>query len=107
MVIFALALLAFLILQRTAFGRKVYFIGANRAVAEYSGLDVRAVKAWIFIASGTISALAGLLFAARVGAVRGDVWQAGSNLTSSPWCFWAGSASSAAPARCRARSLRS
>ena len=67
------AALAFLILQRTAFGRKVYFIGANRAVAEYSGLDVRAVKAKIFIASGTIAALAGLLYAARVGAVRGDI----------------------------------
>lgn len=74
MVIFAvLAVLAYLILQRTAFGRKVYFIGANRAVAEYSGLDVRTVKTKIFIASGVISALAGLLFAARVGAVRGDV----------------------------------
>ncbi len=67
------AALAFLILQRTAFGRKVYFIGANRAVAEYSGLDVRAVKAKIFIASGLIAALAGLLYAARVGAVRGDI----------------------------------
>lgn len=68
-----LATLAFLILQRTAFGRKVYFIGANRAVAEYSGLDVRAVKAKVFIASGVIAALAGLLYAARVGAVRGDI----------------------------------
>jgi rhamnose transport system permease protein len=74
MILFAiLAVLAVLTLQRTAFGRKVYFIGANRAVAEYSGLDVRAVKAKIFIASGVISALAGLLFAARVGAVRGDI----------------------------------
>jgi rhamnose transport system permease protein len=74
MLIFAVfAVFAFLILQRTAFGRKTYFIGANRAVAEYSGIDVRAVKTRIFIASGAISALAGLLFAARVGAVRGDV----------------------------------
>ena len=73
MILFAVfAVIAVLILQRTAFGRKVYFIGANRAVAEYSGLDVRAVKAKIFIAAGVISALAGLLFAARVGAVRGD-----------------------------------
>lgn len=76
MILFAVfAVIAFLILQRTAFGRKVYFIGANRAVAEFSGLDVRAVKAKIFIASGVVSALAGLLFAARVGAVRGDVAQ--------------------------------
>jgi rhamnose transport system permease protein len=74
MAIFAvLAVVAFVILQRTAFGRKTYFIGANRAVAEYSGVDVTRVKAWIFVASGVVSALAGLLFAARVGAVRGDV----------------------------------
>jgi rhamnose transport system permease protein len=74
MVLFALlALLAFVVLQRTAFGRKVYFIGANRQVAEFSGIDVTRVKATIFIASGLVSALAGLLFAARVGAVRGDV----------------------------------
>ncbi|WP_309666393.1 ABC transporter permease [Tabrizicola sp.] len=73
LIFLVLATLAVLILQRTAFGRKVYFIGANRAVAEYSGLDVRAVKAKIFIASGAISALAGLLYAARVGAVRGDI----------------------------------
>lgn len=69
------AAIAYLILQRTAFGRKVYFIGANRAVAEYSGLDVRAVKAKIFIASGAVAALAGVLFAARVGAIRGDIAQ--------------------------------
>lgn len=74
MVLFAvLAAVAFVILQRTAFGRKTYFIGANRAVAEYSGIDVVRVKTWIFVASGLVSALAGLLFAARVGAVRGDV----------------------------------
>lgn len=76
MILFAvLAVIAFLILQRTAFGRKVYFIGANRAVAEYSGLDVRAVKVKIFMASGTVAALAGVLFAARVGAIRGDIAQ--------------------------------
>jgi rhamnose transport system permease protein len=73
LVFFALAVLSFVVLQRTAFGRKVYFIGANRAVAEYSGIDVGRVKALVFVASGVVSALAGLLYAARVGAVRGDV----------------------------------
>jgi rhamnose transport system permease protein len=42
-------------------------------VAEYSGIDVGRVKALVFVASGVVSALAGLLYAARVGAVRGDV----------------------------------
>ncbi len=69
----ALAGLAWVVLQRTAFGRKVTFIGANRAVAEYSGVDVGRVKTVLFVASSTVSALAGLLYAARLGAIRGDI----------------------------------
>lgn len=78
---FPLALVAFavlfvagyVILQRSGFGRRTYVIGTNRAVAEYAGIDTGRHKAIIFIASGLVSAFAGLLYAARVGAVRGDV----------------------------------
>jgi rhamnose transport system permease protein len=74
MVIFAGgAVVAGVILQRSAFGRKVYFIGSNRAVAEYSGVDVARIKTMIFVASGFVSALAGLLYAARLGSIRGDI----------------------------------
>jgi len=73
LIFFFLLVLLFFVLQRSAFGRKLYFIGSNRDVAEYSGVNVRRIKATIFIASGLISALAGILFAARVGSVRGDV----------------------------------
>jgi rhamnose transport system permease protein len=69
---FAGAVFAWVVLERSAFGRKVYFIGSNRAVAEYSGIDVGRIKAWIFIASGFVSAVAGVLYAARLGAIRGD-----------------------------------
>ncbi len=72
-IFFALAVLAWMILQRTAFGRKVTFIGANRAVAEYSGVEVARVKATLFVASSAVAALAGLLYAARLGAIRGDI----------------------------------
>lgn len=68
-----LAAAAWVVLQRTAFGRKVTFIGANKAVAEYSGVEVGRVKAILFVGASTVAALAGLLFAARTGAVRGDV----------------------------------
>lgn len=67
-----LVILFYIVLQRTTFGRQVYFIGSNRDVAEYSGINVQRVKATIFILSGLISAVAGMLFAARLGAVRGD-----------------------------------
>jgi rhamnose transport system permease protein len=61
------------VLERSGFGRKTQVIGTNREVAEYAGIDTNRHKMILFIASGTISAFAGLLYAARVGAVRGDV----------------------------------
>ena len=65
----------YVVLQRSGFGRKTYVIGTNRDVAEFAGIDTARHKMIIFTASGLISAFAGLLFAARVGAVRGDVAQ--------------------------------
>jgi rhamnose transport system permease protein len=61
------------LLQYSGFGRYVYVIGNNKEVARYSGVKVRRVKMLLFVASGTIAAIAGLLFAARLGAVRGDL----------------------------------
>jgi len=63
----------YVVLQRSGFGRKTYVIGTNRDVADFAGINTARHKMIIFIASGTISAFAGLLYAARVGAVRGDV----------------------------------
>ncbi|SVB30024.1 uncharacterized protein METZ01_LOCUS182878, partial [marine metagenome] len=72
-IFFGLIIIAIIVLQFSGFGRFVYVIGNNREVARYSGINVLRVKMILFVASGVISALAGLLFAARVGAVRGDV----------------------------------
>jgi len=72
-VFFVLLVIAIIILQYSGFGRHVYVIGNSRDVARYSGVKVQRVKTILFIASSTIAALAGLLFAARLGAVRGDL----------------------------------
>jgi rhamnose transport system permease protein len=70
---FAFVIIAVVILQYSGFGRYVYVIGNNKEVARYSGVKVRRIKMLLFIASGTAAAMAGLLFAARLGAVRGDL----------------------------------
>ena len=70
---FLLVILAIVILGYSGFGRYVYVIGNNRDVADYSGVKVNQVKTILFIASGTVAALAGLLYAARLGSVRGDL----------------------------------
>lgn len=62
-----------IVLHASAFGRYVYVMGNNLEAARYSGVKVKRVKTWLFIASGAVAALAGLLYAARLGSVRGDM----------------------------------
>jgi rhamnose transport system permease protein len=64
---------AAVILHRTAFGRSVYVIGNNAQVARYSGIDVSRIKLILFTTSGLMAGVAGVLFAARLGSVRGDL----------------------------------
>ncbi|PIV74848.1 MAG: ATPase [Rhodobacteraceae bacterium CG17_big_fil_post_rev_8_21_14_2_50_65_11] len=70
---FTLLVVAWIILEKSAFGRHTYVIGSNRDVAEFAGINTKRHKLIIFVATGLVSAFAGLLYAARVGAVRGDV----------------------------------
>ena len=68
-----LFVLLYVVLEKSGFGRLTYVIGSNKDVAEFAGIDTGRHKMVIFTASGLVAAFAGLLFAARVGAVRGDV----------------------------------
>jgi rhamnose transport system permease protein len=72
-IFFVLIFLSIVLLQYSGFGRRVYVIGNSAEVARYSGVKVRWIKIILFTASGFIAALAGLLFAARLGSVRGDL----------------------------------
>ncbi|MBL9063880.1 ABC transporter permease [Tabrizicola sp.] len=69
---FVLLLLLGMTLHRSSFGRQVIVIGTNAEVARFSGLNVARVKTVLFLLSALISALCGLLYAARLGSVRGD-----------------------------------
>ena len=70
-----LFVIALIILQWSGSGRHIYVIGNNREVARYSGVNVRRVKMVLFICSGAIAAMAGLLLATRLGSMRGDTAQ--------------------------------
>ena len=70
---FALLVVSVIVLRYSGFGRKVRVIGISQDVARYSGIDVARVKMLLFTASGFLSAVAGVLFAARLGTVRGDM----------------------------------
>lgn len=69
---FVLLIVLGVLLHRTGFGRQVVVIGTNAEVARFSGLDVAKVKTVLFVLSALVAALAGMLYAARLGSVRGD-----------------------------------
>ena len=65
-----LAVIATIVLHFSGLGRLTYVVGNSAPVARFSGAPVVRTKMTIFLMSGLISALAGVLMAARLGAVR-------------------------------------
>ena len=65
-VMIAVYIAAHLTLTRTQFGRYVYAIGANPKAAALNGIPVRRFVIGAFIASGVLSAVAGVLLASRL-----------------------------------------
>jgi ribose transport system permease protein len=61
----ALAVVFALVLARTIFGRYVRAIGDNERAARYTGLPIRRIKIWVYLLSGLLSGLAGVLYAAE------------------------------------------
>jgi len=72
-VIFILFAIVFaLVLHKTSFGRYLYSIGNNEDATRYSGVPVNKIIFRIYLLSGLISAIAGLILAARFGSTRPD-----------------------------------
>jgi D-xylose transport system permease protein len=63
------ALAGVFVTKRTTFGRHIYAIGGNPEAARLSGIDVRKVTIAVFVILGVLTALAGVLLAARVNGV--------------------------------------
>ena len=69
LLILAALLLFFAFLMRaTIFGRHVYAVGGNQAAARLSGVKVQRISFLVFVNMGVLSALAGLVYAARLNA---------------------------------------
>ncbi|RFC63432.1 ribose ABC transporter permease [Fulvimarina endophytica] len=58
--------LAWVILQRTSFGRHVYAIGGNETAAHLSGVNVKRVKLMVFAISGFTAAMAAIVLSGRL-----------------------------------------
>ena len=51
--------------SKTVSGRQIYALGGNRKAAQLSGIDTKKVFFWVYVNMGVLSALAGIVLAAR------------------------------------------
>ncbi|TDQ52025.1 multiple monosaccharide ABC transporter permease [Actinorugispora endophytica] len=56
------------VMNTTVAGRHVYAVGGNEKAAMLSGVKTRQTTFWVFVTMGALSALAGLVFMARLNA---------------------------------------
>lgn len=67
-----LALIFIVVLHRSWIGRQIYAIGNNKEAARFAGIRVNRVKLLLFVLSGVLAALAGIVFTARISSARAD-----------------------------------
>jgi len=67
-VLLVLIFLYTFVTNRTIIGRHIYAMGGNEKAAMLSGVKTKRVSFWVFVNMGTLAALSGLIFAARLNA---------------------------------------
>jgi len=72
LVVAALAVAFGVALHATPVGRALYAMGNNAHAARFAGIAVERTKFWLFVATGTMSALAGVFWTFRFASARAD-----------------------------------
>ncbi len=71
-----LAVIFYLVMKNTAFGRHVYAVGSNERTTRLSGINTDRVKRWVYAVNGLVVAVAAVSQLSRLGGM--DVASAGS-----------------------------
>jgi len=71
-VLVVLALIFGIVLHATPFGRSLFAIGANDQAAHFSGIRVARTKFWLYVLSGAVAGLVGVLWTLRYSSARAD-----------------------------------
>src|SRR5690606_29023735 len=70
LILIACVLACHLLLSRMKLGFSIYMIGSNIESARYSGINTRKVLVLVYMLSGAIAAIAGIIMLARFNSVR-------------------------------------
>ncbi|WP_394010674.1 ABC transporter permease [Anaerococcus cruorum] len=70
-ILFILAFLClWIILNKTALGRKIYAVGGNEKASFISGINIDKVKIWVYVISSLMAVLSGLVLTSRLNSAQ-------------------------------------
>lgn len=72
LIMLVIGMILTVVMNQTRFGRHVYAVGGNEAAAQLLGLKVARVKVAMYLLSGLLAALGGILLAAKAGTALPD-----------------------------------
>ena len=78
LIFIVLVIIAYLLLHRSKYGRRIFLVGVNQQAAEYSGINSRLVIMSTYMLSAASAAIAGIVLTAYLGSAKCDL---GSNFT--------------------------
>ncbi|GEK85679.1 ABC transporter permease [Microbacterium aerolatum] len=67
LILAATAIAAWLLLNHTLLGRKIFAVGGDASAAERAGINVRGVRVFVFCTSGALAGIAGIVHATNTG----------------------------------------
>ncbi|MGC6176727.1 ABC transporter permease [Lacrimispora sp. 38-1] len=73
-----LAVLAYLLLHKTRYGRQVFLVGVNQNAAEYSGIHTKLIIMSTYVLSAVSASVAGIILTSYLGTAKSDI---GATLT--------------------------
>ncbi|MDT3376885.1 ABC transporter permease [Labrys neptuniae] len=81
LIAFAVALATYLFLGHSRLGRQIYAIGSNPAAAPLRGIRAAPITVLVFVLSGALAGLAGVMYASRFGYVNPGITGVGFEFT--------------------------
>lgn len=61
------------VLNKTRFGRNIFLVGVNETSARFAGINVPKTRFWVYVMSGVMAALGGIITSAWLMAARPDI----------------------------------
>jgi ribose transport system permease protein/erythritol transport system permease protein len=74
------AVVIWLVLNRTTYGRRLYAIGTNDVAAQWTGIDVRRSRFTAYVLAGLVSGLVAVVTVAQFASARPDAGTAGNGM---------------------------